>query len=64
MTDRRSKPPNRWGCKPSEDVCVEHDEPLVCRHGCSAAKRHECKDQKLAPEERRELEDKADAASY
>lgn len=34
MSDRRNRPPNRWGCKPTEDVCVEHDSPLICRHGC------------------------------
>lgn len=42
MTDRRKRPPNRWGCKPTEDVCVEHDEPLVCRHGCEKATAHQC----------------------
>lgn len=41
---RRKKPPNRHGCKPVEDVCVEHDMPLVCRHGCEAAREHECAD--------------------
>jgi hypothetical protein len=41
---RRRKPPNRWGCKPVEDVCVEHDRPLWCRHGCADAKAHQCKD--------------------
>ena len=33
---------NKWGCKPSEDVCLEHDEPLWCRHGCGQAKKHKC----------------------
>lgn len=42
---RRSKPTNRYGCKPDADVCVEHDEPLVCRHGCSEAEPHKCNDQ-------------------
>lgn len=37
---RRRKPANRFGCKPIEDVCVEHDEPLVCRHGCPSAAEH------------------------
>lgn len=23
------------GCIPEEDVCVAHDEPLLCEHGCS-----------------------------
>ncbi len=36
--------PNKKGCMPTEDICEEHDEPLVCRHGCSEAKRHNCKD--------------------
>ena len=44
MSDRRNRPPNRWGCKPTEDVCVEHDEPLICRHGCTQVKHHGCKD--------------------
>ena len=38
---RRKKPPNRAGCKPVEDVCVEHDQPLICRHGCDEAKQHD-----------------------
>ena len=33
------------GCKPTEDVCVEHDSPLICRHGCKHVKNHQCKDQ-------------------
>lgn len=44
---RRRKPKNRYGCKPVEDVCVEHDRPLVCRHGCEDASTtipHHCKD--------------------
>jgi hypothetical protein len=54
MSDRRNRPPNRWGCKPTEDVCVQHDRPLVCRHGCDEGTRilkpgtrlagHSCKD--------------------
>ena len=44
MTDRRKKPANRWGCKPEEDVCLEHDLPLECRHGCDNAKLHQCRD--------------------
>ena len=43
MSDRRKRPANRVGCKPTEDVCVKHDEPLWCRHGCSEAKEHKCK---------------------
>ena len=42
MTDRRNRPVNRWGCKPTEDVCVQHDLPLECSHGCYKAKRHKC----------------------
>lgn len=41
---RRNKPSNRWGCKPVEDVCVQHDRPLECRHGCSEVKHHKCKE--------------------
>ena len=51
MSDRRNRPVNRWGCKPTEDVCVEHDRPLVCRHGCAdsdPAPWHDCKT-RLAP---------------
>jgi len=41
---RRKKPINRWGCKPNDDVCLEHDQPLICRHGCEDVKEHQCKD--------------------
>ncbi len=44
MSDRRYRPPNRWGCKPTGDVCVQHDIPLECRHGCKHAEYHECAD--------------------
>ena len=44
MSDRRNRPPNRWGCKPIEDVCVQHDMPLECRHGCVHAEPHKCKE--------------------
>jgi hypothetical protein len=40
--NRRNRPPNRWGCKPDFDVCVEHDLPLECRHGCRHAASHSC----------------------
>ena len=43
MSDRRNRPANRFGCKPFEDVCVEHDLPLECRHGCYKAIKHKCK---------------------
>jgi hypothetical protein len=43
MSDRRNRSTNRWGCKPIEDVCVQHDQPLICRHGCSEVGRHVCK---------------------
>lgn len=39
---RRNRPPNRLGCKPTEDVCVAHDLPLECSHGCYKAKQHRC----------------------
>jgi hypothetical protein len=34
--------PNRYGCIPNEDVCIKHDEPLVCPHGCGEAEFHAC----------------------
>ncbi len=40
---RRNRQPNRWGCKPDEDVCVQHDRPLECPHGCKEAAQHKCK---------------------
>lgn len=43
MSNRRNHPANRFGCKPSEDVCLEHDLPLECRHGCYKALEHKCK---------------------
>lgn len=42
MSNRRNRPTNRWGCKPTEDVCVEHDRPLICRHGCNESRDHRC----------------------
>lgn len=36
--------PNKKGCIPSEDVCLEHDEPLMCKHGCNEAIKHACSD--------------------
>lgn len=48
MSHRRNRPINRFGCKPSEDVCVEHDMPLECRHGCQYANEHKCKDKDSA----------------
>lgn len=46
---------NRWGCRPKEDVCLEHCEPLACRHGCSEAREHQCldKDRQLVAEQMR-----------
>ena len=44
MSNRRNRPVNRWGCKPDGDVCVLHDEPLTCRHGCDYVGAHSCKD--------------------
>lgn len=40
MSNRRKRPVNQYGCKPDEDVCVQHDEPLVCEHGCTMARKH------------------------
>ena len=39
---RRNKPANKHGCKPTEDVCVAHDMPLDCPHGCYKATAHKC----------------------
>ena len=39
---RKKKPANRWGCKPNEKMCVEHNEWLLCKHGCSKCTSHEC----------------------
>lgn len=33
---------NKHGCKPTEDVCMAHHLPLICRHGCKLAKDHRC----------------------
>lgn len=33
-------PVNDVGCKPIGDICAEHDQPLVCEHGCSMASPH------------------------
>lgn len=49
---RRKRPSNRWGCKPVEDVCVEHDMPLECRHGCEEAKEHQCSEKEEADDRR------------
>lgn len=56
MTERRYKPPNRWGCKPDGDVCVEHDLPLDCRHGCREAAPHQCSDRADRPAVDNEVE--------
>ena len=42
MSNRRNRPPNRWGCKPDGDVCVQHDMPLECPHGCKYVNKHYC----------------------
>lgn len=44
MSNRRNRPPNKYGCKPDSDVCVEHDMPLVCKHGCEKRTAHNCRD--------------------
>lgn len=38
---------NKYGCTVREDVCLQHSEPLTCRHGCAEAVPHPCGD-KLA----------------
>lgn len=30
----------RTKCKVQEDVCIEHDEPLVCEHRCDSGVKH------------------------
>lgn len=35
--------PNKYGCKVSEDVCLIHTEPLLCKHGCSEQIYKSCK---------------------
>jgi hypothetical protein len=42
LENNRNKGVNEYGCIPNEDVCLKHDEPLVCDHGCSCAKPHTC----------------------
>lgn len=34
---------NKVGCKVSGDVCLKHESPLECRHGCEEAIEHKCK---------------------
>ncbi len=29
-------------CVPTEDVCMKHKQPLICRHGCEDALPHRC----------------------
>jgi hypothetical protein len=36
--------PNKYGCVPSEDVCLKHCLPLECKHGCKDAVSHLCKE--------------------
>jgi hypothetical protein len=39
-------------CKPKEDVCVTHDEPLVCPHACATGvdwTGHLCIDLRVRP---------------
>jgi hypothetical protein len=35
---------NKYGCRKSGDVCMVHQEPLICPHGCTKAIPHKCKD--------------------
>jgi len=39
---RKKMEANKWGCKPVDDTCVEHDAVLTCKHGCESAKAHQC----------------------
>jgi hypothetical protein len=36
--------PNKKGCIPTGDVCMRHEEPLICIHGCTQAVSHKCKE--------------------
>lgn len=39
VLSERLEPPvqrNAYGCRPKEDVCIEHDEPLVTRSRCGS----------------------------
>ena len=63
MSNRRNRPPNRWGCKPTEDVCVEHDLPLECKHGCKMAEQHKCAFREYVEEEGRKVDEQIAAAS-
>lgn len=36
--------PNKKGCIPCEDVCLMHESPLICKHGCEEAINHACKE--------------------
>lgn len=42
MSDRRIRPPNKYGCKPTQEVCLEHDQLLVCSHVCDSGAAHSC----------------------
>lgn len=33
---------NKKGCSPDGDVCMAHERPLICRHGCEEAIPHRC----------------------
>ena len=41
-SEERTMKVNKHGCKPTEDVCMEHHQPLECRHGCIEAQPHRC----------------------
>ena len=37
--------PNKHGCRVSGDVCMIHESPLICKHGCEDVLPHSgCKD--------------------
>ena len=36
--------PNQKGCIPTEDVCMKHESPLMCKHGCENALPHKCRE--------------------
>lgn len=39
--------PNKHGCRVSGDVCIIHDQPLFCKHGCEDVIHHKCRELRL-----------------
>lgn len=45
--NRKQRKPNIVGCWPDGDVCIQHDAPLVCPHGCKHVIPHKCVEKKI-----------------